>query len=123
MRYRNRGSSWSSLQNGKERVIAHASRVLTSPERNWHTQEKEAFAMIWAIKHFRAYLYGSDFLIKMVHKSLKWVLENPEHPNPRIRRWAQYMSEFKNRYKIDYRVGLNNANADALSRILPSTTD
>ncbi len=112
------GAVLGQIQDGAERVIAYASKALTSAVRNWHTQEKEAFATIWATKYFRPYLYGSNFIIKTDHKSLQWAISNSDHPNPRIRRWSQYMSEFEGRYKIEYRKGKANANADALSRVL-----
>jgi hypothetical protein len=32
-------------------------------------------AAIWAIAHFRCYLYGNEFLLVTDHQPLKWLME------------------------------------------------
>ena len=37
-------------------------------EANWSTIEREAYAVVWSVKYFRHYLYGS--LFELAYKSL-----------------------------------------------------
>ncbi|CAD6234313.1 GSCOCG00012383001-RA-CDS, partial [Cotesia congregata] len=57
---------------GKDRPIAYFSRVLRGAEVRYDTYEKEAYAMIQAVKNFRAYVYGRPFVIVTDHKPLVW---------------------------------------------------
>jgi hypothetical protein len=52
----------------KEVVIAYASRHLNDVEKNWSTIEKEAYAIVHAVKQFYPYLYGMRFQVLSDHK-------------------------------------------------------
>ena len=43
--------------------IVYASRKLKKNERNYCTIEKECRAMVFAVKRFQLYFYGTDFVI------------------------------------------------------------
>lgn len=68
------GAVLSQLQeDGSERVIAYASRVLTRPERRYCVTRKELLAVVTFIHHFRAYLLGREFRLRTDHGSLTWL--------------------------------------------------
>ena len=65
------GAVISQRQDETEKVIAYASRVLEDRERRYSTTKKEMLAMVYAIKHFRHYLYGRPFTVRTDHNALK----------------------------------------------------
>ncbi|GKE63335.1 putative reverse transcriptase domain-containing protein [Tanacetum coccineum] len=56
------------MQRGK--VIAYASRQLKIHEKNYTTHDLELGAVVFALKIWRHYLYGTNSVIYMDHKSL-----------------------------------------------------
>ena len=58
---------------GSERVVSFASTTLHQHEKNYSTIEKEMLAIVFAIGHFRCYLYGKPFLLKTDHQPLVWL--------------------------------------------------
>ena len=104
---------------GKERPVAYASRTLNSAERNYSATEKECLAIVYALKHFRPYVYGRQFIVKTDHKSLEYVLKHKD-PSSKLIRWALLLGEHD--MKIQYRPGRANGNADGLSRIPTEST-
>ena len=67
------GAVISQRQDGDEKVIAFASRVLEDRERRYSITKKEMLAMMYAIKHFRHYLFGRPFTARTDHNALKWL--------------------------------------------------
>ena len=63
-------------QEGK--TIAFESRKLRDHELNYPTHDLELLAIVHALKIWRHYLSGSHFLIKIDHKSLKWIFTHPD---------------------------------------------
>ena len=101
--------------------IVYASRSLQKHERNYGVTELEGLGVVWAVKHFRAYLYGHKCTVYTDHQALKSLLNTPQ-PSGRLARWGMALQELD--LVIVHRSGKHNANADALSRCpLPSATD
>jgi len=99
--------------NGQERVIAYASYTLSPREQNYSTMEKEALAVVFAVKHFRFYLLGKRFSVITDNNALRWL--HSLEPKGRIARWIMDLQEFE--FNIQHRPGKSNQNADALSRL------
>lgn len=105
-------------ENGREYVCAYASRILQGAEIHYGITEKECLAIIWAIKHFRIYLYGRKFTIITDHSALQWLI-NLKDPTGRLARWSIYIQAFD--FEIKHRSGKSHANVDALSRLAQDT--
>ena len=101
-------------QSGHERVIAYASRTLTSAERNYTVTERECLAVVWGIRKFREFLEGFHFKVITDHSSLKW-LHNLRNPTGRLARWSLELLEYD--FEIIHRKGALHHVPDALSRI------
>lgn len=98
----------------KDLPIAYASRTLCSSEIKMSVIERELLAIIWAVKHFRPYLYGRKFKLVTDHRPLTWLFSIKD-PGSRLARWRLKLEEYD--YEIIYKPGKINKNADALSRI------
>ena len=98
-----------------DKPVAYASRTLNDTETKYSTVEKELLAIVWACKHFRPYLYGRKFTIYTDHRPLIWLF-NLREPNSKLVRWRLKLEEYD--YKIVYKKGKFNTNADCLSRVV-----
>lgn len=99
---------------GNDLPIAYASKTLTETERRYSTIEKELYAIVFALKTFRPYLYGRKFTIFTDHRPLQWLFRLKD-PNSRLYRWRLKISDFN--FTIIYKPGKSNVVADAMSRI------
>ncbi|GJX94969.1 putative reverse transcriptase domain-containing protein [Tanacetum coccineum] len=96
-----------------EKVIAYASRQLKIHEKNYTTHDLELGAVVFALKIWRHYLYGTKCTVFTDHKSLQHILDQKEL-NMRQRRWLELLSDYD--CEIRYHPGKANVVADALSR-------
>ncbi|GJV61422.1 putative reverse transcriptase domain-containing protein [Tanacetum coccineum] len=97
----------------REKVIAYASRQLKVHEKNYITHDLELGSVVFALKIWRHYLYGTRCTVFTDHKSLQHILDQKEL-NMRQRRWLELLSDYD--CDIRYHPGKANVVADALSR-------
>ncbi|GJR83887.1 putative reverse transcriptase domain-containing protein [Tanacetum coccineum] len=97
----------------REKVIAYASRQLKKHEENYTTHDLELGAVVFALRLWRHYLYGTKCTVYTDHKSLQYILDQKEL-NMRQRRWIELLSDYD--CEIRYHPGKANVVADALSR-------
>ena len=100
-------------EDGSVRPIAFASRTLQVHEKNYGISEMEALGVVWAVKHFRHYIYGHHCTVFTDHEALKSLLNTPQ-PSGELARWGMALQELD--LQIEYRPGAAKARADALSR-------
>ncbi|GJW36756.1 putative reverse transcriptase domain-containing protein [Tanacetum coccineum] len=97
----------------REKVISYASRQLKIHEKNYTTHDLELGAVVFALKIWRHYLYGTKCTVFTDHKSLQHILDQKEL-NMRQRRWLELLCDYD--CDIRYHPGKANVVADALSR-------
>jgi RNase H-like domain found in reverse transcriptase/Reverse transcriptase (RNA-dependent DNA polymerase) len=102
------------LANGNGRPVAFTSRVLNKQEKNYSTTEIEILAIVWALKHYRPYLYGRHFIVHTDHKPLVYLFSQID-PSSRLCKFKTALMGYD--FEIKYVKGQNNVVADALSRI------
>ncbi|GJT41387.1 putative nucleotidyltransferase, ribonuclease H [Tanacetum coccineum] len=96
-----------------EKVIAYASRQLKPNEENYTTHDLELGVVVFALKIWRHYLYGTKCTMFTDHKSLLHILKQKEL-NMRQRRWLELLVDYD--CEIRYHPGKANVVADALSQ-------
>ena len=102
------------IQDGHKKVISYASRALNKSERNYSAFKLEFLALKWAItEKFSDYLSGTHFTVLTDNNPLTYVLSSAKL-DATGQRWASALSLYD--FEIHYRAGVNNADADGMSR-------
>ncbi|GJY11257.1 putative reverse transcriptase domain-containing protein [Tanacetum coccineum] len=97
----------------REKVISYASRQLKIHEKNYTTHDLELGSVVFSLKLWRYYLYGTKCMVFMDHNSLQHIF-NQKELNMRQRRWLELLSDYD--CEIRYHPGKANVVVDALSR-------
>ena len=106
---------------GSIRPIVYISPATLDNEQNWTPMELEAGCVVWSIRRLRRYLFGVYFLVFTDHQCLQQICKIGE-TKPRVQRWMKFLSAYN--FRLSYRRGQENANADFLSRLpLPPITE
>ena len=103
-------------EDSKSHPVAYASHALNRSEKNYSITELETLAVVWAITHFRAHLYGNNVKVVTDHSAVKSILETPNPTGKHARWWTKVFGSGVRSVSIVYRAGRENAVADALSR-------
>lgn len=103
------------LSNGDDRPVAFASRQLTKAERNWPVMHRELLAICWGLKKFRPYVYGRKIQIFTDHRPLIFLFSQKD-PGSRMTKFRLALEEHD--FTISYLKGIQNVQADALSRVI-----
>nr|GEY56733.1 putative reverse transcriptase domain-containing protein [Tanacetum cinerariifolium] len=77
----------------REKVIAYASRQLKVHKKNYTTHDLELGAVVFALKMWRHYLYGTKCIVFTDHRSLQHIIDQNEL-NMRQRRWLELLSDY-----------------------------
>ena len=97
--------------------MSFASRFLTEFETKYSINELELLAVVWAIEHFKNYVYGTKFKVISDHKALSSVLR-PNRGNKtfssRLTRWVDRLLPFD--FEVTHAPGRVLGFADYLSR-------
>ena len=100
---------------GTDHIIAYASQTLSKSERNYDAHKLELLALKWSVtERFHEYLYGGCFEVYTDNNPLTYILTTAKL-DATGQRWVASLAHYN--FKIFYRSGKLNVEADALSRI------
>ncbi|KAL6737984.1 hypothetical protein Aduo_011585 [Ancylostoma duodenale] len=103
-------------QEGKDgylHPIYFASKRLSKAERNYHITDTEALAVVFALRKFHFFVYGTEVVVKTDHLPLTALFKR-SNVSGRVLRWALEIQQYN--VEINYVKGKANPVADALSR-------
>ena len=104
------------IQEGKERVIAYASRSLQPAETRYPAYKLEFLALKWAVtEKLKDYLWGSKFVVYTDNNPLTY-MQTTGKLDATTQRWVAALACYD--FDIVYRAGKLNVEADALSRMV-----
>ena len=99
--------------NGKGCIIAYASQTLSKSERNYDAHKLEFLALKWSVtERFHEYLYGGHCEVYTDNNPLTCILITAKL-DATGQRWVASLANYN--FKIFYRSGKLNVEADALS--------
>ena len=98
---------------GVEQPILFASRTLNEAESRYSSYDGECLAAVWAMSRFRYFLTGHHFKMYTDNAALTALMKSKTLKG-RASRWVATLQEFT--FDIEHRAGVDNGNADALSR-------
>ncbi|GFN81844.1 Zinc finger protein [Plakobranchus ocellatus] len=107
------GAALIQMNEGTLFPVAYASKKLADRERKYSVSERKALAIVWGVKKFSLYLYGTVFTLQTDHDALQF-LNAAKFDSPRIMRWALALQVYND---VQYIKGSENVGADYLSRI------
>ncbi|GJT38112.1 putative nucleotidyltransferase, ribonuclease H [Tanacetum coccineum] len=93
--------------------FTYALRQLKKHEKNYTTHDLELGAIVFVLKIWRHYMYGTKCMVFTDHQSLQYIL-NQNMLNMRHRRWIELLSNYD--CELKYHLGKANVVVDALSR-------
>ena len=112
------GASLEQLHGNDWKTTSFASRFLNPHESKYSTNELELLGVVWAVEHYKNYLYGSEFEVITDHKALLSAL-SPNHGNKtyhsRLTRWVDRLLPFN--FSIKHIAGKDMGFTDLISRI------
>ncbi len=85
---------------------------------NYFSYEGECLGVIWAIIHFRPYLYGTKFTLYTYHQPIKWLMTN-KNLTSKLTCWVLILQEYE--FKVIHRPSITHQNTDTMSQ-KPFTT-
>ena len=110
------GAILSQEQDGKDVVLAYASKTLSKAQQNYCTTMRELLAVVYFVRYFKHYLMGRHFDIYTDHASLKWI-KNFKDADGMFSRWLTVLDTYD--FTIMHKKAAKMQHVDALSRIPP----
>lgn len=111
------GYGASLLQKNDEDIpqpIGFFSRAFSASQRKWSATEREAYAVVEALRHWYPYLVRENVTVYTDHQPLVSIFKSGECTDDMIARWIRKVQNL--RLTVQYKPGGKHLDADALSR-------
>ncbi|XP_055632948.1 uncharacterized protein K02A2.6-like [Toxorhynchites rutilus septentrionalis] len=103
---------------GTKRIISFASKALTSTEKKYAQNQREALGAVWAVEYFSFFLLGRHFILQTDARGVSFILnrsrEDSKRALTRADGWALRLSPYS--YEVEFIRGRDNI-ADPSSRL------
>ncbi|PKA62613.1 RNA-directed DNA polymerase like [Apostasia shenzhenica] len=100
--------------------VAFFSEKLNDIRQRYSTYDKEFYAVVQALRHWRHYLLPQEFTLYSDHEALRY-LNSQKKLNPRHAKWVKFLQEYT--FVLRHKPRVENKVADALScRVFLLTT-
>src|SRR4029079_18761574 len=97
----------------ENRPVAYYSEKLNDAKKKYSTYDKEFYAIVRPLEHWRHYLIAKEFVLHSDHKALKFI-QGQHKLKPRHATWVEFLQAFH--FSIRHKAGSLNKGADALPR-------
>lgn len=103
---------------GTKRIISFASKALTTTEKKYAQNQREALGAVWAVEYFSFFLLGRHFTLRTDARGVSFILnrsrEDSKRALTRADGWALRLSPYS--YEVEFIRGRDNI-ADPSSRL------
>ena len=107
------------MADGSQSPVFFVSRALTTAERGYSQIDREALAVVYAVRRLHQFVFGRHFVLKTDQKPLLKLFGEheglPSTVSARLQRWALILSRYD--YTAAHIRGKDNIVADCLSRV------
>ncbi|KAG3117763.1 hypothetical protein PI124_g10694 [Phytophthora idaei] len=106
---------------GRDRVVAYASKLLTGSKENWISKQDgisgiECWGVVGSTRKFRCNLDKREFDLYTDHSALSWIFSPGNRTtNSKLARWAMELSNSP--FKVHHKPGTAMGHVDGLSRL------
>ncbi len=93
--------------------MAYVNRSNNAMGSCYSSYKGECLVAVWAVAHFKCYLFGTQFALVTDHQPFKWLMESNKFTR-KLARWALILQEYD--FQVVHRPKVANLDADGLSR-------
>jgi len=107
------GTAIGAVLSQEDRPVAFFSEKLNESRQKYSSYDKEFYAVVQALRHWRHYLLGNEFVLFSDNSALQYVMQQHKL-NHKHAKWVEYLQSFN--FVLKHISGQANKVADALSR-------
>lgn len=97
----------------EEKAITYFSEKLNESRQKYSSYDKEFYAIVQALKHWRHYLMPVEFVLFLDNHALQFIMQQPKLSHKHAK-WVEFLQGFT--FVIKHISGQSNKVVDALSR-------